>query len=209
MLTAPVHPTPWDPRSRQADGLRIRPATPDDVVELAALKRRVERQCYAHLGTAEALSVRLHRRCTGWYLLGRLAAGELVLTAEHDGRPVGLGVARVDRVGGRPQLHLHSTYVERRGLRAGKALTVSRLEAADRLGLQVVTADCFVGATAAAARLRALGLEEVSRTASPTFPGVGLSHWAGSLHTALDRAGAVPSPRPAPPADLTHQHNCT
>jgi hypothetical protein len=196
MLTAPVHPTPWDlpwdlpwgPHSRAGDSLRIRRASPEDLIELAALKRRVERACYAHLGTPEALAIRLHRRGTAWFLLGRIAAGELLLVAEHEDTLVGLGAARIDRAGGEPRLHLHSTYVERRGLGAGRAITRSRLEAADRLGLRTVTADCLVGATSSEERLHELGLVEVAaRTQSPTFPRVGVSHWAGSLQTALDR----------------------
>lgn len=188
MLTAAAHPTPWDFQSDESDSWRIRPATPFDVVELASLKRRVERSCYATLGTAEALAVRLHRRCTAWYLLGRIGEGELVLVAELEGVLVGLGAARLDRADGRPRLHLHSTYVESRGRGIGRALTRARLEAADRLGLRDVTADCLVGATAAEQRLRDLGLTEAAaRTASPTFPGVNLSHWAGSLQTALER----------------------
>lgn len=193
MLTAPVHPTPWEvPRQNgprhAGEEVLVRRATADDLVELAALKRRVERLCYGHLGTPEALSVRLHRRCTAWYLLGRLAAGELVLVAEHDGALLGLAAARVDRVDGQPRLHLHSTCVERAGQGVGRSLTLARLEAADRLGLRIVTADCLVGAEPAARRLRGLGLVEVGeRSSSPTFPGVGLSHWAGSVQTALER----------------------
>jgi GNAT superfamily N-acetyltransferase len=182
------------PSALGPDGIWLRPATAFDVVELATLKRRVERRCYGHLGTPEALSVRLHRRCTAWYLLGRLSAGELLMVAEHEERLVGLGAARVDRAGepgsrmAGPRLHLHSTYVEWPGRGIGRALTRARLAAAERLGLRTVTADCLVGAEAAARRLRALGLVEVGeRTPSPTFPGVGLSHWAGNLHTALER----------------------
>ncbi|MCW2599079.1 MAG: hypothetical protein JWM02_908 [Frankiales bacterium] len=192
MLTAPVQPTPWvlptqERRVLGDAGLHIRRATPEDVVELAALKRRVERLCYGHLGTAEALSVRLHRRCTAWYLLSRIAAGELLLVAEQGNTLVGLGCARVDRVDDVPQLRLHSTYVERTRHGAGRALTSARLQAADQLGLRVVTAACLVGAEAAARRLRGLGMMEVGqRTSSPTFPGVGLSHWLGSVQTALE-----------------------
>lgn len=192
MLTAPVHPTPWALASRPSEGLVLRRATVDDVVELAALKRRVERRCYADLGSEEALTVRLHRRCTAWYLLTRIGEGDLVLVAEADGRVAGLGGARVERrPGGRPVLHLHGTYVEATGLGVGKALTRARLEAADRLGLTVVTADCLVprGRPAprpAELRLAAMGMAEVSPpTDSPTFPGVLVSHWAGAVADVL------------------------
>ncbi|MGB8650231.1 MAG: hypothetical protein WCD35_06180 [Mycobacteriales bacterium] len=186
MLTAPVRPTPWE---LHTPGLRVRQARAEDLADLAALKRRVERLCYAHLGSAEALAVRLHRRCTAWYLLTCLGAGDLLLVAELEGVPIGLGAARVTGDAGQASLHLHSTYVERPGVGAGRALTVARLEAANRLGLRTVTADCLLGAARAAHRLAALGLEDTGRrSASPTFPGVALSHWAGSLHTALDRA---------------------
>jgi hypothetical protein len=185
VLLAPAHLPAWH---ALPDEPLLRQAAPGDLVELAALKRRVERRCYAHLGTAEALSVRLHRRGTAWYLLGLLAAGDLVLLAEHDGALVGLGAARVERRDGVPQLHLHAAAVDRSGLGAGRALTRARLRAGADLGLAVVTADCLVGAFRAEARLRRLGLTEVGeRTASPTFPGAGLSHWAGSLHTAMER----------------------
>ncbi|MGZ6826839.1 MAG: GNAT family N-acetyltransferase [Mycobacteriales bacterium] len=194
MLTAPVLPPPWFPDPGEP---LLRRATPDDVVALAALKRRVERRTHAHLGSEQALSVRLHRRCTAWYLLSRLAAGELLLVAEQDGELLGLGAARVERGTGAPALHLHSACVERRGLGLGRALTRARLEAGAGLGLQVVTADCLVGPseelTPAELRLARLGLRETSpRTPSPTFPGAGLSHWSGSLHTALTRLTPVP-----------------
>ena len=175
--------------------LLLRPATTDDVVALAALKRRVERRCYAHLGTAEALSVRLHRRCTAWYLLGRLSAGDLVLVAEQEGTLVGLGCARVEHGAQGPSLHLHSAYVERPGQGIGTALTLARLQAARALGVRTVTAHCLVGVVTAERRLRALGLVETqARTDSLTFPGVGMSHWAGRLHTAWQHCTALRPP---------------
>lgn len=192
MLTAPVHPTPWALASRPSDGLVVRRAAVDDVVELAALKRRVETRCYADLGSPEALAVRLHRRCTAWYLLTRIGEGDLLLVAEAEGRLAGLGAARIDRrPGGRPVLHLHGTYVEANGLGFGKALTRARLEAADRLGLTVVTADCLVPRhrterRPAERRLAGLGLAELGpATDSPTFPGALVSHWAGTVSEVL------------------------
>lgn len=185
MLIAPVQPTAWS--VLEGDPL-LRRATPDDVVELAALKRRVERRCYAHLGTPQALAIRLHRRCTAWHLLTRIAEGDLLLVAEEDGELIGLGAARVDRHLRGPSLHLHSAYVERPGLGVGRALTRARLRAAADLGIGEVTADLLVGAYGTERRLQSLGMEEVGeRTCSPTFPGVLLSHWTGSLHTALER----------------------
>lgn len=194
MLTAPVLPTTWETVPGEP---LLRRATPDDVVALAALKRRVERRTYAHLGTEEALSVRLHRRCTAWHLLGRIAAGDLVLVAELEGELVGLGAASVVRGEGAPRLHLHSACVEQPGRGIGRALTRSRLEAGAGLGLTKVTADCLVpwqpGLTASELRLARLGLRESGpRSASPTFPGAGLSHWSGSVHTALTRLTPVP-----------------
>jgi hypothetical protein len=168
--------------------LRIRRATADDVIGLAALKRRVERRCYAHLGTPEALAVRLHRRCTAWYLLGRISAGDLVLLAEDELGLLGLGAARIDQLPTGPVLHLHSSYADQAGQGVGRALTLARLRTAAALDVRTVTADCFVGATESARRLHRLGLREVGvRTPSPTYPGVTLSHWAGSLHTAQER----------------------
>jgi hypothetical protein len=185
MLTSPALPVHWTAPLPTA-GPQIRRAVPDDVVELAALKRRVERRCYAHLGTPEALAIRLHRRCTAWYLLGRISAGDLVLVAQDEGGLLGLGAARVDRRPAGPVLHLHSTYVDQSGHGAGRALTQARLRAGHALGIVTITADCLVGVPEAARRLRLMGLVEVAeRTASPTYPGVTLSHWAGSLHTAI------------------------
>ena len=183
MTTTQVHPTPWQRYSRP--GLSLRPAVPTDVVALAGLKRRVESRCYAHLGTPAAMAVRLHRRCTAWYLLSRIGEGDLLLVAEAGGSLVGLGAASLLEG---PTLRLHSAYVEHGGLGAGRALTAARLEAAERLGVEDVVADCFIGADAAADRLRRLGLVETGRGVSPTFPGVGVSHWAGLVHTALERA---------------------
>jgi L-amino acid N-acyltransferase YncA len=187
MVTSPALPLDWSTPLPPCDR-RIRRATADDVVELAALKRRVERRCYAHLGTPEALAVRLHRRCTAWYLLGRISAGDLVLVAEDELGLLGLGAAQIERRLGKPVLHLHSTYVDQPGQGVGAALTRARLSAANALGVRTVTADCFVGAAEPARRVRMLGLVEMGqRTASPTYPGAALSHWAGSLQTALDR----------------------
>jgi L-amino acid N-acyltransferase YncA len=187
MLTSPARPVEWSIPLPTCD-LRIRRATVDDVVELAALKRRVERRCYAHLGTPEALAIRLHRRCTAWYLLGRISAGDLVLVAEDELGLLGLGAAQIDRRAAGPVLHLHSTYVDQPGQGVGRALTRARLSAAHALGVRTVTADCFVGGPESARRMHLLGLVEVGeRTASPTYPGAALSHWAGSLQTALDR----------------------
>lgn len=184
MLTSPVRPTPWALRSQASDGLTVRRAGADDVVPLAVLKRRLERASYGHLASHEALSVRLHRRATAWWLLGRIAEGDLVLVALRHGELVGLGAARVDSGPGSPRVHLHSLYAEERGVL--DALTGALLDAADRLGLRTVTADCFVGDLAGAQRMRRLRLAEVEPPSeSPTFPGVGLSHWAGSLQTAL------------------------
>lgn len=172
--------------------LLVRRAVADDLVELAALKRRIERRCYGHLASEQALAIRLHRRATAWWLVGRLAAGDLLLLAQVGGRTVGLGAARLDHCSdGAPRVHLHSGYVEEDGYEAEHALLAARLEAAEALGVVTVTADAFVGATTAtetADRLRQLGMAEVSApTESPTFPGAALSHWAGSVHTALDR----------------------
>jgi L-amino acid N-acyltransferase YncA len=134
------------------------------------------------------LAIRLHRRCTAWYLLGRISAGDLVLVAEDELGLLGLGAARLDRKPGGPVLHLHSTYTDQPGQGVGRALTRARLAAADALGVRTVSADCFVGAAEPTRRMHMLGLVEVGeRTASPTYPGAALSHWAGSLHTAMDR----------------------
>ena len=182
--TTPIHPTPWQMFSRPLDGLRLRPATPGDVVQLAALKRRVETATYGHLGTAEALAVRLHRRCTGWYLLTRIGEGDLVLVGEMRDQLIGMAAASIQHG---PVLKLHSAYVEHAGYGAGKALTAARLEAADRLGVTDVVADSLAGVPEAAARLAALGMVEVGRSESPTFPGVDVSHWSGKVGTALER----------------------
>jgi L-amino acid N-acyltransferase YncA len=186
---------PWaEPFTADRD-LLVRRAIADDLVELAALKRRIERCCYAHLASEAALAIRLHRRATAWWLVGRLAAGDLLLLAQVGGRTVGLGAARLDRdPDGAPRVHLHSGYVdgevEEDGYGAGRALLTARLQAAEALGAATVTADAFVGATAAtesAHRLRRLGMAQIAApTESATFPGVPLSHWAGSVHTALD-----------------------
>ena len=184
-VTTQTHPTPWQLFSRPLDGLRLRPATPGDVVQLAALKRRVETAAYVHLGTPEALAVRLHRRCTGWYLLTRLGEGDLVLVAEMRDQLIGMAAASIQPGA---VLKLHSAYVEHAGYGAGRALTAARLEAADRLGVTELAADCLVGATEAAARLASLGMIEIGRTESPTFPGVDVSHWSGMVGTALERA---------------------
>lgn len=182
-------PSPWQRYSRPEAGLRLRRATPSDVVELAALKRRVETRCYAHLGTAEALAVRLSARCTAWYLLTCLGEGDLVLVAEVGDELAGLAAATLEQPQDCPVLRLHSAYVERPGHGAGAALTAARLAAAAGLGIGRVTATALVGAPGAAARLVRLGLvEEGSPTPCPTFPGVALSHWVGSVHTALERA---------------------
>ena len=180
---------PWSVPFTRDPRVQVRRATPDDVVELAALKRRVERRCYAHLASDAALSVRLHRRGTAWWLLNRLAAGDLLLLAQLEGRTIGLAGARLDRPGaGAARLHLHSSYVEDEGHGAGTALLAARLEVADALGVATVTADAFVGCLPIEARLRRLGMNPVTRpTESPTFPGVPLSHWAGRVHTALRR----------------------
>jgi hypothetical protein len=177
--------SPWDLHSRPHDGLRLRPAAFDDVVQLAALKRRVEAATYGHLGTPEALALRLHRRCTGWYLLTRIGEGDLVLVAETGDRLVGMAAASVQPG---PGLKLHSAYVEHGGYGAGRALTASRLEAADRLGIEDLAADCLVGVPQAASRLAALGMAETGRSASSSFPGVDVSHWSGKVGTALRRA---------------------
>jgi hypothetical protein len=187
MLISPALPVEWTTLLPTCD-LRIRQATADDVVELAALKRRIERRCYAHLGTPEALSIRLHRRCTAWYLLSRISAGDLVLVAEDELGLLGLGAARLDRPRIGPVLHLHSTYTDQPGQGVGHALTRARLSAAGALGVRTVTADCFVGCPEAVRRMDRMGLVEVGeRTASPTYPGAALSHWTGSLQTALTR----------------------
>src|SRR5690349_21213324 len=93
MRTTVTYPTPWQVHSR--DDLRLRPATTDDLVPLAALKRRVESRTYAHLGSPEALAIRLHRRCTAWYLLTRIGEGDLLLVAERAGELVGMAAATV------------------------------------------------------------------------------------------------------------------
>ena len=182
--TTQIHPTPWQLHSRPLDGLRIRPATPGDVVELAGLKRRVECATYAHLGTPEALNVRLHRRCTAWYVLTRIGEGDLVLVAEMRDQLVGTAAASL--LPG-PVLRLHSAYVEHSGYGAGRALTAARLEAADRLGVREVVADCLVGVPEAADRLTALGVVQSGRSVSTSFPGVDVSHWSGMVRTALER----------------------
>jgi hypothetical protein len=188
MRTALATPTPWQRHSRPTDGLHLRPATPGDVVALAALKRAVEARCYASLGTPEALAVRLRERCSAWYLLTRLGEGDLVLLAELAGRPVGLAAASVTTGRRGPQLRLHSTYTNLPGYGVGRALTAARLEAGAALGLRTVVADTLVGADAAARRLESLGLVRTGRTrACPTFPGARLSHWTGDLHTARER----------------------
>ena len=191
MLISPALPVEWTTPLPTGDR-RIRRATAADVVELAALKRRVERRCYAHLGTPEALAIRLHRRCTAWYLLGRISAGDLVLVAEDELGLLGLGAARIHRPPSGPVLHLHSAYADQPGHGVGRALTLARLSAAHVLGMRTVTADCFVGATEPTRRMHMLGLVEVGeRTASPTYPGAALSHWAGSLQTAMDSVHPV------------------
>jgi RimJ/RimL family protein N-acetyltransferase len=183
MLIAPSCPVAWPPASTTP---LVRRATAEDVVALAALKRRVERLAYAHLGTAESLSVRLHRRCTAWYLLGRLAEGELLLVNEEDDVLLGMAAARVDRTMTGPTLHLHSAAVAHPGRGLGSALTRARLEAAAALGIRRVTADCMIGAHGATERMQRMGLSQVGQTrSSNTFPGVRLSHWSGSVHTAL------------------------
>jgi hypothetical protein len=183
--TTHVHPTPWQLFSRPLVGLRLRPATPGVVVELAALKRRVETATYGHLGAPEALAARLQQRCTAWYLLTRLGEGDLVLVAEMRDRLIGMAAAAIQPG---PVLRLHSAYVEHAGYGAGRALTATRLEAAARLGVTELVADCLVGAPEAAARLARLGMIELGRTESPTFPGVDVSHWSGKVRTALERA---------------------
>lgn len=198
MLTAPAQPVAWT-FPLPSDDLRIRRATEHDAVELAALKRRVERRCYAHLGTPEALAIRLHRRCTAWYLLSRISAGDLVLVAQDELGLLGMAAARIDCSPLGPRLHLHSTYVEQPGHGVGRALTRARLGAAVALGVRDVTADCFVGAHEPARRLRLLGLSEVGHpTASVTYPGTSLSHWVGSLHTGVGRVFSLEAPADGP-----------
>lgn len=189
-LAVPPQARPAGPR------VRVRLATADDLVELAALKRRVEQRCYGHLASQQALAVRLHRRGTAWWLLGRLAEGDLLLLASVDGRLAGLGAARFDGDGEGPhRVHLHSSYVDQEGHGAGRALLAARLRIAAARGVGTVTADAFVGYLPEELRLRRLGLRPVAPpTASTTFPGVGLSHWAGSVQTALERLERRPSP---------------
>lgn len=185
---------PWLRHSRPDAGLLLRPATTSDVGELAALKRRVETRCYAHLGSPEALAVRLRERCTAWHLLTLMGEGHLVLVAELHREVVGLAAARVEHQNEAPALRLHSAYVERPGYGAGQALTAARLDAAANLGIEQVVASSLVGAHSAGKRLRRLGLvPDGPSTPCPTFPGVGLAHWRGSLGTALRLAGSSPS----------------
>jgi len=188
-LSTAIRPAPWSVPFTHDTRLQVRRATAEDLVELAALKRRVERRCYAHLATEEALGIRLHRRSTAWWLLGRLAAGDLVLLAQLDGVTVGLAAARLDDdLRSAPRVHLHSAYVEKEGHGAGTALLAARLEAADALGVTTITTDAFVGCLAVESRMRRIGMSRITEpTESPTFPGVPLSHWAGSVHTALVR----------------------
>jgi len=178
-------PLPWELFSHPSPGLRLRPATPQDVAALADLRLRVEARTYAHLGPSWALARRLLLRCSPAHLRDLLDRGDLLLMAELGRTPLGLAAAQLS-LGG--DLRLHSTYVEGSGHGIGRALTAARLEAARRLGIERVVADCFVGVPRAEARLRHLGMvEHGPRTASPTFPGAALSHWAGDVHTALDR----------------------
>lgn len=189
MRTLPAR-TPWQRHSRPEAGLVLRPAASGDLAPLAALKRRVETRAYSHLGTPEALAERLRLRCTAWHLLTLIGEGHLVLVAEVDGTPAGLAAAGVDRHSGDGALRLHSAYVEQPGRGVGRALTAARLEAGARQGLSRVVAGALVGAHQAEERLRCLGLVETGpRTPCPTFPGVLLSHWAGSVDTALERVG--------------------
>jgi len=178
--------TPWQRHSRPEDDLLIRPAAMADAGILAALKRRVETRCYAHLGTPEALAVRLRERCSAWHLLTLMGEGHLVLVAELHGEPIGLAAARLERRDDAPVLRLHSAYVDRPGYGAGQALTAARLQAASDLGIERVVASSLVGAHSAGKRLRRLGLvPDGPITPCPTFPGVGLAHWRGSVTAAL------------------------
>lgn len=187
--------TPWVRHSRPDEGLVLRPARMADAGSLAALKRRVETRCYAHLGTPEALAVRLRERCSAWHLLTLMGEGHLVLVAELHGEPIGLAAARAEQHDEGPALRLHSAYVDRPGHGAGQALTAARLRAAADLGIETVVASSLVGAHSAGKRLRQLGLVPDGPTTScPTFPGVGLAHWRGDVLTALGRSLVVPFP---------------
>jgi hypothetical protein len=170
-------------------GLVLRRATPSDVGPLAALKRRVETRTYAHLGTPEALAVRLRERCSAWHLLTLLGEGDLVLVAEVGRELAGMAAAAVEERADGPALRLHSAYVERSGHGAGRALTAARLEAASGLGLERVVASCLVGVHRAQARVQALGMvPDGPATPCSSFPGATLSHWTGSVSTALEAA---------------------
>lgn len=179
---------PWQRHSRSEEALLLRRARTDDIASLAAMKRRVESRAYAHLGTPEALAVRLGARCTAWHVLTLLGEGHLVLVAEVRGQLAGMAAAAVEGQVDGPVLRLHSAYVELTGHGVGRALTAARLEVAAGLGIERVVASCLVGADRAADRLRAFGLVSSGPpTPCPTFPGVLLSHWTGSVVTALER----------------------
>jgi hypothetical protein len=163
--------------------LTLRRADPADVVALAALKRRVETRCYAHLSDGPSLAFRLQERCSAWYLLSRLGEGDLILVAELAGQLIGLAAAAVEPG---PAVRLHSTYVEVHGYGAGRALTLARLGAAAELGIETVVADCLLGAAAAATRLAGLGMHDTGIVVPcPSFPGVRQSRWIGSVRDAL------------------------
>lgn len=170
--------------------LVIRPAQPEELADIAALKRRVEREAYARLGTEAELEARLDARCSISFLARCLAAGDALFVACAGATLVGLGAVKVDPV--QPvTAHLHSLYctVQQHGL--GTALTRARLEWASARGALVVTADCLAGNDAAAAHLTRLGLVEGGvRLPSVDFASVQMRRFRGDIATAL-RAVAV------------------
>ena len=173
--------------------LRVRRAGPEDVAALAVLMRRVERSQHAHLSRPAALEVHLHRRCTAWYLLGRLGAGDQLFMAERGGRAVGMTAAQITAGPRHARLHLHSTTVDRLDVlpeaeEVHAALVHSALRVGDRAGAQLVSADCLQDDESMQGRLRHLGLQPVGSPApSTTLPGARVVHWRGRLDEALRR----------------------
>lgn len=166
--------------------VRVRTAGPDDLAALAALMRRVERAVHAGSSRPEALEVHLHRRCTAWYLLGRLGAGDRLFVAEADGRPLGMTAVQLVAGPRGGRLHLHGTTVESAREAVQRPLLRAALRVGDRPGLRVLTADCLAGDRPAQDRLRQLGLQPVgSPTPSTTLPGDLVVHWRGSWREAV------------------------
>ncbi len=155
----------WDENRRgcpdglAVDGLIVRLADPGELAQIAQLKRTVELETYAGLGTRPELEARIGTRCTAEFLARCRPPGDALFDATREAELIGMGAVRLRREtsgsdasggGGGTVAHLHSLYCRLRRLGVGRAVTEARLAWARANGATSVTADCFVGKDAAA-----------------------------------------------------------